>query len=227
MATTQTPAPAKHRNVWIWVSAGLGAVVIALLIWGLATRSDLDDANQKVSQLQEQIDQGKHAGSNAAVSYQLAYRTIEDQLGQSKADQSATEQDLKAAQANAEQAQKDAKAAEQKAADAKSETDKANAAADKANADAKAAEEQLKVAQDCVKTIASMSNTWSAPAAAAQLSSLYCSPLDRELVIAELVGALHESRSRRNCGSDARRSVMSAQQLSAPSFPAVPSCKLV
>jgi chromosome segregation ATPase len=143
MATTQTPpqAPAKHRNVWIWVSAALGAVAIALLVWGLSTRSDLDDANQQVSQLKEQVEQGKHAGSNAAVSYQVAYSTIEDQLGVAKEDQAATEQDLKAAQAKAEQAQQDA-------ADAKSQTDKANA-------EAQAAQQQLKVAQDCVKTFLS------------------------------------------------------------------------
>jgi uncharacterized phage infection (PIP) family protein YhgE len=160
MATTQTPAqaPAKHRNVWIWVSAALGAVAVALLVWGLSTRSDLDAANQQVSQLKEQVEQGKHATGNAAVSYQLAYSTIEDQLGVAKEDQAATEQD-KAAQAKADQAQQDAKAADQKAADAKSQTDKANAQADKANTDAQAAPEQLKVAQDCVKTFLSAAQT--------------------------------------------------------------------
>jgi preprotein translocase subunit SecF len=147
MATTETPAeaPAKHRNVWIWVSAALCAVAIALLVWGLSTKSDLDSANQQVSQLKEQVDQGKHATSNAAASYQVAYSTIEEQLGVAKEDQAATEQDLKDAQAKADQAQQDA-------ADAKSQTDKANA-------DAQAAEEQLKVAQDCVKTFLSAAQT--------------------------------------------------------------------
>src|SRR4051794_20331750 len=145
MATTQpsppgaAAEPGKHRNLWMWVSAALGAVAIALLVWGLSTKSDLDDANQQVSQLNEQVEQGKHAGSDAAVSYQLAYSTIEDQLGVAKEDQAATEQDLKAAHAKADQAKQDAKAAEQKAADAKSQTDKANAAADQANAEAQAA----------------------------------------------------------------------------------------
>ena len=167
MATTQPSPPdaaaktepGKHRNWWIWVSAALGAVAVALLVWGLSTKSDLDDANQQVSQLKEEVQQGKHATGNAAVSYQLAYSTIEDQLGVAKEDQAATEQDLKAAQAKADQAQQDAKAADQKAADAKSQTDKANAQADKANADAQAAEEQLKVAQDCVKTFLSAAQT--------------------------------------------------------------------
>jgi DNA repair exonuclease SbcCD ATPase subunit len=143
MATTQTPAqaPAKHRNVWIWVSAALGAVAVALLVWGLSTKSDLDDANSRASQLEEQIAQGKHAASNGAASYQYAYQTIEDQLGQSKEDLAGTEQDLEDAQAKTKQAQQDA-------ADAKSQ-------AEKANAEAQAAQEQLKVAQDCVKAFAS------------------------------------------------------------------------
>src|SRR3954454_9673087 len=62
----QAPAPAaSKRGPWLWVSLGLAVVAVALLIWGLSTKSDLDgtqkdleQANQKVEQLQ--ADAGKN-----------------------------------------------------------------------------------------------------------------------------------------------------------------------
>jgi uncharacterized protein (DUF3084 family) len=155
-------APPKHRNRWIWVSALLAAVCVALLIWGLSTRSDLDDANQQVSTLQGQIAQGKQTGSDKAADYQKAYQDLEQQLGASNQDLAAAQQDAKAAQAEADQAQQDADAASEKAANAKSKTDKANAQTDKANADAKAAQAQAQEMQDCAKAFASAVATVSA-----------------------------------------------------------------
>src|SRR3954454_16074517 len=125
MATVE--APPKHRNRWIWVSAVLGAVCVALLIWGLSTRSDLNHANQQISTLEGQIAHGKRTGSDKAADYQKAYQDLEQQLGAANQDLAAAQQDAKEAQAKADQAQHDADAAAEKAANAKSKTDKANA----------------------------------------------------------------------------------------------------
>jgi hypothetical protein len=161
-AAGTAPPPAKHRNVWIWVSAGLAAVAVGLLIWGLSTRSDLDHANQQVSSLQAQLAQGKQAGSDKAADYQKAYDDLEQQLGATNQDLAAAQQDAKDAQAKAKQAQQDADAADQRASDAKSKTDKADAQADKASADAKAAQAESQQMRDCAGALASAVATVSA-----------------------------------------------------------------
>ncbi len=48
-------APKKRRNAWIWVSAGLGLVVVGLLVFALATRSDLDSAQDDLNRTQQEL----------------------------------------------------------------------------------------------------------------------------------------------------------------------------
>ena len=56
-------APKKRRNAWLWVSAGLGLVVVALAVWGFSARSDLDStqdelsgANQELASTQKELE---------------------------------------------------------------------------------------------------------------------------------------------------------------------------
>jgi hypothetical protein len=142
--TTYTDDAEKHRNWWIWVSAGLGVVVVGLLIWGLQTRSDLHDA-------QAQLDKGKQATSTAGSSYKQAYADLEAQLGTTKADLAQTEQDLQDAQKAADKAQQDATAAKQQADQAQTAKDKSDAQAKQAKADADAAQAKNTVTADCAQ----------------------------------------------------------------------------
>jgi chromosome segregation ATPase len=147
------PQPSEHhRNPWIWISAALAVIAVGLLVWGLKTQADLDDANQQVKDLQAQISKGKTAGGAAAVSFKAAYDDLEKQLGASNADLASTQQDLQAAEQDAAKAQQDASAAKQKASQSGNATDKANAEAEQAKAEAKAAESQTAIVTDCAKT---------------------------------------------------------------------------
>src|SRR3954452_20744175 len=138
--TTDGKDVEKHRNWWIWISAGLAVLVIALLVWALRTKSDLDDAQQQVTSLQGQIDQGKQATSTAGASYKAAYQDLEQELGTTTADLSETEQDLKDAQKAADKAEQDAADAKQQAKQAQTDKDKPDAQAKQAQADAQAAQ---------------------------------------------------------------------------------------
>ena len=149
--TTDGKTVEQHRNWWIWISAGLGVVVVGLLIWGYSTKSDLSDSQKQVKDLQAQIDQGKQATSTAGATYKEAYADLEDELGTTKADLSQTEQDLKDAQTAQDKAEKDAAAAQQDAKDAKDAKAKADAQAKQATADADAAQAKNDIVKDCAK----------------------------------------------------------------------------
>jgi hypothetical protein len=141
-----------HRNPWVWISVALAVIAVGLLVWGLKTQSDLDDANQEVKDLQAQISKGTAAGGAAAVSFKAAYDDLEKQLGVTNADLASTQQDLQSAEQGAAKAEEDAAAAKQKASQAGSATDKANAEAEQAKAEAKAAESPTMIVTDCAKT---------------------------------------------------------------------------
>lgn len=147
------PPPTDHRrNPWLWISVALAVIAVGLLVWGLKTQSDLDDANQQVKDLQSQITKGKTAGGAAAVSFKAAYDDLEKQLGAASADLAGAQQDLKAAEQAAAKADQDAAAAKQKASQSGNATDKANAEAEQAKAEARAAESQTAIVTDCAKT---------------------------------------------------------------------------
>jgi|tagenome__1003787_1003787.scaffolds.fasta_scaffold20831496_2 hypothetical protein len=135
--TTDGTTVEKHRNWWIWISAGLGVVVVGLLIWGLNTKSDLDDLQQ--------------ATSTAGASYKEAYADLQGELGTTKADLTQPEQDLADAKQAQDKAEKDAAAAQKQADDAAGDKDKAEAQAKQAQADAHAAEAKNDIAKDCAK----------------------------------------------------------------------------
>jgi DNA repair exonuclease SbcCD ATPase subunit len=148
---TSDEAINRRRNPWIWVSAALGLIAVGLLIWGLNTKSDLDDARKDVDQLEAQISQGKQTGSAAAASYESAYNDLQQQLGTTQEDLATTEKDLEQAEQDAAQADKDAAAAKQEVAQAGNQTDKANAEAKQAQAEAQAAESKATVTAECAK----------------------------------------------------------------------------
>jgi hypothetical protein len=145
----------KHRNPWMWVSAGLAVIAVGLLIWGLKTKSDLDSAKQDVKHLEAELSQTKNTGNAAADSYKTAYEDLQKQLGVTSTDLAAAEKDLKDAEQAAKMAEQDAAAAKQQAAKAQNATDKAKAEAEQAQADAKAAEAKTTVASDCASAYAS------------------------------------------------------------------------
>ena len=168
-------APRK-RNHWIWVSALLLIVAAGLLIWALATRSDLDDTQQELAgaqqasaETQKELDAAQQdlaeqeaAGDESESDRNLAagaalaaakalYDQLAEELDAKDQDLAATQQELEEAEQTATQAEQDAKVAKQAAADAGTETEKAKAQADQATADVKAAQSRAAVAADCAK----------------------------------------------------------------------------
>ncbi|HET8950305.1 MAG TPA: hypothetical protein VFN44_07335 [Solirubrobacteraceae bacterium] len=158
-----SPEPAapeqKRRNAWIWVSGVLAVVAIGLLVWGLATRSDLESTQDDVADLQTQVDQGKQAGSSFATAAKGAVSELTQQLGATNEDLADAEKAVGDANAAADQAQADADAAKQDAADAKDETAKAKAEADHAKAEASIAKSKGTIAADCAKAYVSAIGT--------------------------------------------------------------------
>jgi chromosome segregation ATPase len=140
-----------HRSPWLWVSAVLAVVAVGLLVWGLNTKADLDQAHKDVDQLQAQLGVGAVTGTAVAGSYKSAYEDLQQQVGTTSADLSATQKDLKQAQDSAAKADDDAAAAKQEAAQAKNQTDKANAEAKQAKAEAQAAESKAAVTTECAQ----------------------------------------------------------------------------
>jgi len=84
--------PSKHRNKWIWVSAGVGLVAVALLIWALTLRSDLDSTQAEADGAKQEL---------ASTSDEL--ETTQQELGSTKQELDTTTQQLdEAAQATPE-----------------------------------------------------------------------------------------------------------------------------
>jgi len=172
-ASSADPVPKRRRNWWVWISGVLALLVIGLLVWALATRSDLDSSQDELADTQQQLDKAKldleqqqqaaeepadEGGAGGAlvaagglVAAKKVYDDLTQQLGATEKDLAETEQDLADANAAAEQAEQDAASAEKQVAEAGDETDKAQAEADKAKADAKAAESKATVVADCAR----------------------------------------------------------------------------
>jgi hypothetical protein len=142
------PPEEHHHNHWRWIAAGFAVIAIGLLVWGVKTQRDLDDANSD-----------KAALTGVSASMKSAYDDIGQQLG-------STSQDLSQSQQDVADAQQQATDAEKQASQAKSQTDQAQGAADEAQkeaqqaqADADASEAKLKVAGDCAKAYVSAFGT--------------------------------------------------------------------
>jgi len=146
------------RSAWMWVSAGLVVVVAGLLIWGVTTKSDLDDtqsqldtANQQVSQLEKKAEQNKGVAGTIVEAAKGAYNQLAAQLGATSEDLAATQQDLSTAQQEAADAEQAATEAKQAVDQASSATDKAKAEADDLQAQANSAKAKGTVAADCAR----------------------------------------------------------------------------
>jgi len=151
--SAQEAAQKKHRSPWLWVSLVLALAVIGLAVWGINTKSDLDDANTTIDHLQNQLGASAVTGTAVAASYKNAYNELEQQLGSSTADLSTTQAQLEDSQKAADQANEDAAKAKDKADKAANETDKANAETEQAQAETKAAQEQTKTVTNCSQAL--------------------------------------------------------------------------
>lgn len=158
---TADPAPGekKKRNWWVWVAGALAVIAIGLLVWGISTKSDLNDTQNQVDSLESQVQQGQETGASFVTAAKGAFSDLTQQLGATEEDLANAEQDVQDAQDTADQAQKDADAAQKAADQANNETDKAKAEADKAKADAKAAESKAQIAGDCARAYLSAIGT--------------------------------------------------------------------
>jgi uncharacterized membrane-anchored protein YhcB (DUF1043 family) len=165
MTTDPTPSPTaastnrkSKRSAWMWVSVALAVVVVGLLIWGMTTKSDLDDtqshldsANQQVAQLKTAAEQNKGVAGTIVDAAKGAYNQLAQQLGASSKDLAATQQDLSTAQQEATKAEQAATEAKRAADQATSTTDKAKATADDLQAQANVAKAKGTVAADCAR----------------------------------------------------------------------------
>jgi hypothetical protein len=182
-ATDPSPAPnapepdgsAEHRsaarNPWLWATAGLVVIAIALAVWALTERSNADDAkadlaaqeqktaaptttasqNQTTQQTQTQAEtqtnssdeKSVHVGALAAAG--AAFVSAHKQLNEQDAQIQELEAEADKANAEAEQAATDADKAAHQAETAKTQADSASDAQKKAEAEsdqAKAEAEQ-------------------------------------------------------------------------------------
>jgi F-type H+-transporting ATPase subunit b len=145
------PAPKKHRNPWIWVSAVLALAAVGLLIWGVATRADLNSSEDDVSDLQTQVS-NESAESEAAKGVAA---DLEQDLGATNEDLAATEQELTQAEQSQSKAEDDAATAKKDAAQAQNATEKAEADAKQAKAEADAAQSKTEIAGACARAYVS------------------------------------------------------------------------
>jgi chromosome segregation ATPase len=144
------------RTVWIWSSAALAVVVIAAVVWGLSVRSDLDDANAQVAQLEAENaaqDGGETEAEPdpAVAALKVAYEELTAQLGTATDDLASATADLEQAQTASAQAEQAAAAAKEKAGDVKGAVEQAQATADQAQLEAEAARAKGAVIADCAK----------------------------------------------------------------------------
>lgn len=149
---TGTEGSGKKKSPWLWISIALTVVAAGLLIWGIKSQSDLDNAEQDVQTLQGQVEKGQQTGSALVAGMKDVFNDLKAQLSSSNADLAASEQQVKDAEAAAAQADQEAAAAKQQADKAKSQTDKANAEVEQAQAEAKAATSKLDVATGCAQS---------------------------------------------------------------------------
>jgi cell division protein FtsL len=170
-----TGAPDKpRRNRWIWISALLAVVSVALLVWALTVKSDgdstqdelestqqeltstqqkldttsqeLDDTKQDVEELQSAAaDPEKRSGGTLLTVGALATaKALYDDLAEQLG---ATQEDLATVEQDVEDANDTAKQAEQDAEAAKKRADEADNETDVAKAEADQAKAELKAAE--------------------------------------------------------------------------------
>jgi cytoskeletal protein RodZ len=174
--------PKQPRNVWVWICGVLVLVAVGLLLWALSSRSDLDSAQadlasteQQVESTQQELDAAREqlesatpqptptatpsaeeddggGGRAGLVAAGALITGLARELGATKEDAAATEQELADAQKTADKAEQDAEAAKQQADDATDDAAKAKAQADQADAERDAAQAKATIAADCAKS---------------------------------------------------------------------------
>jgi hypothetical protein len=172
--------PKGPRNVWAWICAALVLVAVGLLVWALNSRSDLNSAQADLESANQELasapqvqatststpaaatptatptptseeDEGD-GGPAALVAAGALITGLAKELGATREQAAATEQELAGAQKAADKAEQDAAAAKQKADDATDDAAKAKAQTDQANAERDAAQAKATIAADCAKS---------------------------------------------------------------------------
>ena len=141
------PPGAKQRNRWKWATAALALAVVGLIAWNLSTRSDLDAAEEDVSDLTAQVE----AGDDAAQAARGVYEDLSEQLGATDEELAQTEEKLADAEQAAAESEAKAEAARQEAGQSQDAERKAEAEAEQARAENEAAESRLTIATECAK----------------------------------------------------------------------------
>jgi uncharacterized protein YoxC len=85
-----------RRNPWIWISALLALIAIGLLVWALSLRSDLDDTQQQVADLQAQIDGGSSKAQDIAAAAKSLADDVRGAVGSASDDLAATKERIQA-----------------------------------------------------------------------------------------------------------------------------------
>jgi peptidoglycan hydrolase CwlO-like protein len=171
-----TPEEPRSRSPWLWVSAALAVVCVGLLIWALASRSDLDSAHQELDSTQQELAGTQKELDSAQQDLESAQpeptstpeptaTPEDDQTGRRAvlaggavaalksvyddlAEQlGATQEDLAAAEEDIEAANKKAEAADEDAAAAEKKAAEAGDETDKAKAEADQAKAEAEAAK--------------------------------------------------------------------------------
>jgi hypothetical protein len=109
-------APGKKPWGWIAVAGVLAVGLVAVGVYSINTKSDLDDANakvasqqQKIASQQKEIDEAQSPGAGAVAAAKAAYGKLSAQLGAAQQNASQTSEQAAAELSQAEQAASDAK----------------------------------------------------------------------------------------------------------------------
>ena len=85
-----------RRTPWIWISALLALIAVGLLVWALSLRSDLDDSEQQVADLQAQIDSGGSKAQDIAAAAKSLADDVRSAVGGASEDLTAAKEEIQA-----------------------------------------------------------------------------------------------------------------------------------
>jgi len=123
-------------------------IAAGLVVWGIVTRSNLNDAQAK-------LDESAAAQTTAVAGFKKAYDEITEELGATQESLAEAEQEVKDSSAAADQAQQAADAAQQEAEAVRQQEASAQQAEEKERDQAvKAAESKAEVTKSCAKAYA-------------------------------------------------------------------------
>ncbi|MDA0181901.1 hypothetical protein OJ997_16480 [Solirubrobacter phytolaccae] len=165
-----------RRPVWMWASALLAVAVVALLVWALSVRSDLDDTQAELDQANAQVatlEAEEEPDTTMQAALDAAYEELSTRLGTKGEDLEAAMAAVEAAKRTADAAVEKANTAKEAAAGLDGATEQAQATADQARAEAEAAKAKGAVVTDCAKaSFAALGELLDGGSLTAQLSTL-------------------------------------------------------